>query len=65
MFLAFHTMHDPFDNVWLLDSGYSNHMIGNKNLVAKLDQSVKTEVNLGSNKTMDVDGKGVVKILIK
>jgi len=58
-------MHEPSDNVWLLDSGYSNHMTGNKNLVAHLDQSVKTEVKLGIDKTMDVDGKGVVNILTK
>jgi len=53
------------DNVWLLDSDCSNHMTGNKILVGNLDQSVKTEVKLGTDKTMDVDGKGVVKILTK
>lgn len=57
MFLSFHTMHAPFDNVWLLDSGCSNHMIGNKNLVEILNQYVKTEVKLGTNKIVDADGK--------
>lgn len=65
MFLACHTMHEPFDNVWLFDNGYDNHMIGNKNLVVNLDQSMKTQVKLGTDKTMDVDGKGVVKIITK
>ena len=46
-------------------SGCINHMIGNKNLVANLDQSVKTEVKLGANNTIDVDGKGVVNIVTK
>ena len=43
-------MHESSDNVWLLDSDYSNHMKGNKNLVANLDQYVKTQVNLGTDK---------------
>ena len=40
-------------------------MTGNKNLVANLDASVKTEVKLGTYKTVDVDGKGVVNIVTK
>eukprot|EP00253_Pinus_taeda_P027966 PITA_27966 len=65
IFLACHTMHEPSASVWLLDSGCSNHMIGNKNLVANFDQYVKTEVKLGTDKTVEVDGKGVVNILTK
>lgn len=65
MFLACHTMHEPFSSVWLLDSGCSNHRIGNKDLVANFDHSVKIEVNLGTNNTMEVDGKGVINILTK
>ena len=40
-------------------------MTGNKNLVANLDAFVKTKVKLGTDKTMDVDGKGVVNIVTK
>jgi len=40
-------------------------MIGNKNLVANLDQLVKTKVKLEVDKTLDVDDKGVVKIMTK
>ena len=40
-------------------------MTGNKDLVANFDQSVKTELKLGTNKTVDVDVKGVVNILTK
>ena len=65
MFLAFHTMHEPSDNVWLLDSGCNNHMTGNKIFVANMDRYVKTKVKLGTNKTVDVYGKGVVNILTK
>lgn len=57
MFLACHNMHEPSDNVWLLDNGCCNHIMRNKNLVANLDQFVNTEVNMGTENTMDVDGK--------
>jgi len=46
-------------------SGFSNDMIGKKNLVANLDQSILLNVKLGTDKTMDVDGKGVVNIMTK
>ena len=65
MFLDCNPMHEPYRNVWLLDSAFSNNMTGNKNLVENLDQCVKTEVKLRTDKTMVVDGKGVVKILTK
>ena len=65
MFLACHTIHEPSASVWLLKSGCSNHMTGNKDLVANFDQTVKTEVKLGTDKTVEVDGKGVVNILTK
>ncbi|WP_438938677.1 hypothetical protein, partial [Actinobacillus pleuropneumoniae] len=52
MLLACHTIHEPYASVWLLDSGCSNHMIGNKDFVANFDQSMKTQVNLGIDKTM-------------
>ena len=38
-------------------------MTENKNLVANLDESMKIEVKFGTDKTMDVDGKGVVNIV--
>jgi len=63
MFLACNTMHAPSDKVWLLDNGCSNHMTGNKDLVANLDVTVQTEVKLGTDKTVAVDGKGVVNIV--
>eukprot|EP00253_Pinus_taeda_P015476 PITA_15476 len=58
-------MHEPSASVWLLDNGCSDHMTGNKNLVANFNQSVKTKVKLGTEKTVEVDGKGVVNILTK
>ena len=65
MFLAFHTMNGPSASVWLLDSGCSNHMTRNKDLVANFDQSVKKELKLRTGKIVEVYGKGVVNILTK
>ena len=49
----------------MTNNGCNNHMTGKKNLVANLDQFVKIEVKLGTDKTVDVDGKGVINILTK
>ena len=65
MFLACNNMHESSNKVWLLDSGCSNHMTCNKNLVTNLDQFVTTEINSGTEKTVDVDGKGEINILTK
>ena len=34
-------------------------------MIANLDKYVKRKVNFGTDKTVDVDGKGVVNILTK
>lgn len=35
------------NDLWLLDSGYNNHMIGNKDLFSTLDYSFKSKIKLG------------------
>ena len=54
----------PHD-IWYLDSGYNNHMIGNLNLFSCLDNSVQTDVTLGNNVQVTVLGKCTVGILTK
>ncbi|XP_010267663.1 PREDICTED: uncharacterized protein LOC104604813 [Nelumbo nucifera] len=58
--------HSPIDNasngVWLLDSGCSNHMSRTKSLFKELDESQKSEVRLGDNKQMQVEGKCTIAI---
>ena len=65
LFLTLNVQESSTEEIWYLDSGCSNHMIGNKDLVANFNQSMKTEVKLGTDKTVEVDGKGVVNILTK
>lgn len=50
--------------VWFLDSGYSNHMCGNKDRFFDLNEEFRIFVNLGDNSKMMVIGKGSVKLQI-
>jgi hypothetical protein len=54
----------PYDK-WYLDSGCSNHMIGNLNFFSSLDKSVQTKVTLGTNIQVIVLGNGNINILCK
>uniref|UniRef100_A0A3Q7HCA8 Uncharacterized protein n=1 Tax=Solanum lycopersicum TaxID=4081 RepID=A0A3Q7HCA8_SOLLC len=50
-------------DVWFLDSGCSNHMSGTKSLFKDLDESKKSDVRLGHNKKIQVEGEGTVSIM--
>jgi hypothetical protein len=53
------------DQVWFLDSGCSNHMIGTKEWLFDFDDSFREIVKLGDNSTMYVLGKGNVKLCLQ
>ncbi|KAH0636333.1 hypothetical protein KY290_036765 [Solanum tuberosum] len=48
---------DGLNGVWFMDSGCSNQMSGTRSLFKELDESKKSEVRLGDNKPMKVEGK--------
>jgi hypothetical protein len=48
--------------IWILDSGCSNHMSGFKHLFEDLDESYKKAVKLGDDKEIRVKGKGRVVV---
>jgi hypothetical protein len=50
--------------VWFLDSGCSNHMIGNKDWLYEFDGDYKDSVRLGDDSRMNVVGRGNVKLCI-
>jgi RNase H-fold protein (predicted Holliday junction resolvase) len=52
------------DEIWYLDSGCSNHMIGTKEWMFDFDSNFRETVKLGNNSKMDVMGKGNVKLCI-
>lgn len=52
-------------NLWLLDSGCSNHMSSNKVLFSCLDSSITFEIKPGYDSLVKAQGKGVVSVLTK
>lgn len=52
------------DKKWFLDSGCSNHMVGDKKWFINLNESFKEMVKLGNNSKMNVKGKGNIRIQI-
>jgi hypothetical protein len=47
-------------DVWLLDSGCSNHMNGHNDLLSNLDTFLITIISLGDDNSIKASGKGVV-----
>ncbi|GAU23520.1 hypothetical protein TSUD_39990 [Trifolium subterraneum] len=52
------------DEVWFLDSGCSNHMIGTKEWLYDFDENVRECVKLGDDYRMQIKGKGNLKLCI-
>jgi hypothetical protein len=65
MFLSCHKTEQQPKDLWLLDSGCSNHMTGNKDLLSCIDSSISSDITLGNDYLVKVQGKGTVPILTK
>ncbi|GKV51302.1 hypothetical protein SLEP1_g57970 [Rubroshorea leprosula] len=52
-------------DLWFLDSGCSNHMIGVRSLFRNIDETVKLKVRLGDKKQVQIEGKGTIAIRTK
>lgn len=65
LLLTYNVAQESSSNIWFLDSGRSNHMIGNSGLFASLDDSMKSGVKLGNDSKVSIIGKGVINILTK
>ena len=65
MFLACNVAQEKESDIWYLDSGCSNHMSGNMKMLSNLDESVKSEVTLGTDSKVSIMGKWRVNILTK
>ncbi|KAJ0500422.1 putative RNA-directed DNA polymerase [Helianthus annuus] len=55
---------DPTASIWFIDSGSSNHMTGKRSLYRDLDSTKKVQVKMGNGKGIQVEGKGVVKLIM-
>jgi transposase InsO family protein len=66
MFLSCHIADEDLSkDRWLLDSGCSNHMTGNKKFFSSIDCSATTEIKLGDHTPVPAEGKGLVPVLTK
>jgi hypothetical protein len=65
MFLSCHMSEEQPKDLWLLDSGCSNHMTGNKDLLSCIDSSLSSDITLGNDSLVKFQGKGIVPILTK
>lgn len=53
------------DVVWYIDSGCSNHMCGDSSLFCELEEGFNKVVRLGNYASMNVVGKGSVRLNVK
>jgi len=65
MFLACNVAQEKHSDIWYLDLGCSNHMLGNIEMFSNLNENVTSEVTLGSDSKVFVMGKGRGNILTK
>ncbi|GAU37822.1 hypothetical protein TSUD_276400 [Trifolium subterraneum] len=56
---------ESHSEIWFLDSGCNNHMIGKKEWLFDFDDSFKDSVKLGDDSKMAVMGKGNLKLHIE
>lgn len=60
--MASYSTGEQSSSVWLIDSGCSNHMTGDKSLFSSFDESLSITVRLGNDKEMKVCGEGTVAV---
>ena len=65
LLMVCHMKEETQQNMWYLDTGYSNHMCGEKKAFSDLDESFCNSVKFGDNSTISVMGKGKVTIQTK
>ncbi|XP_047253759.1 uncharacterized protein LOC124887882 [Capsicum annuum] len=62
LFIAHSSVYDGLKDVWIIDSGYSNHMSGRRSVFKELDESEKSKLRIGNEKAMKVEGKGIIAL---
>jgi sarcosine oxidase delta subunit len=65
MFLSCHKTKEQHKDLWLLDNGCNNHMTSNKDLLSCMEFSILSDITLGDDSLVKVQGKGTVPILTK
>jgi hypothetical protein len=65
MFLSCQKTEEQHKELWSLDIGCNNHMKDNKDLHSCIDYSISSDITLGNDSLVKVQGKGTVPILTK
>jgi hypothetical protein len=65
VFLTCNVTQESANDIWFLDSGCSNHMTGSKDLFSSTDTCIQSEVKLGNDCKVTINGKGVVSVYTK
>ncbi|XP_074289012.1 uncharacterized protein LOC141614155 [Silene latifolia] len=65
LFVAGQTSTKSNKDVWLVDSGCTNHMTNNESIFTHIDTSLKTPVRMGDGSIIEAKGKGTITIQTK
>ncbi|GAV70933.1 DUF4219 domain-containing protein/UBN2 domain-containing protein, partial [Cephalotus follicularis] len=65
IFYACHSATAKIDDVWLIDSGCTNHMAKNPTFFTQIDTTIKVPIQMGDGGSVQSEGKGTVAIQTK
>ncbi|KAJ8773175.1 hypothetical protein K2173_028352 [Erythroxylum novogranatense] len=64
LFMTATTAREENTEIWYIDSGCSHHMTRDRSKFKELDETVKSQVRLGDDKQLQIEGKGTAEILV-
>ena len=64
-FMTYLCWNDIASDVWFVDSGCSNHMLGKRSMFRELDASHNTQIRFRYDTQTQVEGKGIVAVMVK
>nr|ABA99612.1 retrotransposon protein, putative, unclassified [Oryza sativa Japonica Group] len=62
MVFSCHTAQEEKDDVWVIDSGCTNHMAADPNLFREMDSSYHAKIHMGNGSIAQSEGKGTVAV---
>ncbi|KAL5753925.1 hypothetical protein ACOSP7_022145 [Xanthoceras sorbifolium] len=65
LLMAHYAKEENHQNMWYLDTSYSNHMCGEKSVFSEWDESFRNTIKFGDNFIVSIMGKGNVSIRTK
>ncbi|XP_074297950.1 uncharacterized protein LOC141628752 [Silene latifolia] len=65
LFIACQASLGSNNDVWLIDSGCTNHMTNNRSMFIDIDTSMNSPVRMGDGSTIEAKGKGTIVVQTK